>query len=215
MVRFSWKCLAVFSFSEVSLGFVKCFCVMTLRATVVIKGFKNEWNWSWTNYVLSSNKIQSYLIRFDTVYFLSYCILFDIALFIIWLQQLRPALLFTKMTIQTLFLCLFLSFLLFNFSPENRHISVYDWTILIWITQQQTPTLVGSTLSYQSRGSYFDLADNTESVMMFSVEHPLWSDCGPCLLVLFRSINLTAEWSGLLLPLFSIQIIFQSISLKV
>lgn len=147
--------------------------------------------------------------------FQSYCILFDSLCLSSGFNSSDQLCYLRKMTIQTLFLCLFLSFLLFNFSLENRHISVYDWTILIWITQQQTPTLVGSTLSYQSRGSYFDLADKTESVMMFSVEHPLWSDCGPCLLVLFRSINLTAEWSGLLLPLFSIQIIFQSISLKV
>lgn len=83
---------------------------------------------------------------------------------------------------------------------------------LLWVTLRQTPLLVGNRLFYQSWGSYFDLADNTESVMMLSVEHPLQSDCGPCLLVLFRCINLTAEWSGLLLPLFSIQIIFQSIS---
>lgn len=88
--------------------------------------------------------------------------------------------------------------------PENRQIFVYHWMIVIWLTQRQTPTLVGIALSYQSRGSYFDLADNIESVMMFSVENPLSSDCGPCLLVLFRCINLTAERSGLLLPLFSI-----------
>lgn len=86
--------------------------------------------------------------------------------------------------------------------------------IVIWITQQQTPTLVGTMLFYQSRGSDFDSADNTELVMMFSEKNPLWSDCGPSLLVLFRCINFTTEWSGLLLPLISIQIIFQSISPK-
>lgn len=30
---------------------------------------------------------------------------------------------------------------------------------------------------FQSRGRYFDLADNTAAVMMFSAENPLWSDC--------------------------------------
>ena len=86
--------------------------------------------------------------------------------------------------------------------------------IVIVPTQRQTPSLVGATLFYQSQGSYFDLAGNIERVMMFSVENPLWSDCGPCLLVLFRCINLTAERSGILLPLFSIQIISQAISQK-
>lgn len=108
-------------------------------------------------------------------------------------------------------------FVLFQFQlnqtrRKKRHNLAYHRIFHFWVTQRQTPTLISTRLFYQSWGSYFDLANNTESVMMFSAEHPLQSDCRPCLLVLFRWINLTAEWSGLLLPLFSIPIIFQSIS---
>lgn len=55
-------------------------------------------------------------------------------------------------------------------------------------------------------------ADNKRPVMMFSAEHPLQSDCGQCL---FGCISLAAEWSGLLLPLLHVQMIFKSISHKV
>lgn len=144
----------------------------------VIKDIINKWYWTWTNYILFSYTIQSYFIQFDGIVqfiFQFYCILFDITSSSCFNRQCSPA---HDWPFKNLSLPLFNSVLWFFFCiisvrTENRHILVYHWLILIWVTQQQTPTLVGTRLFYQSRGSYFDLADNTESVMMFSVEYPL------------------------------------------